>query len=109
MPLSQTIIPFEPSTEEHMAKVLIVWEEVPETTKFYLADLEGKALKKVLKAQGQFVNSTEDSKEADYVGEELLPDLVALDADSALDAKKLDIDFIVHCGFLLIVHRGFLL
>ena len=84
-----------------MAKVFIIWEEVPESTKFYLADLEGAALKRTLRAQGQFVNSTEESAAADYVSDKILPKLVALDGSAAFDVQALGIEHIVHCGFLL--------
>jgi hypothetical protein len=87
--------------EDTMARVFIIWEEVPESTKFYVADLEGAALKKALRAQGQFVGSTENPADADYLSDKILPKLTELDGSAAFDVKDLGIDHIVHCGFLL--------
>lgn len=44
-------------------KVLLIWEQIPEETSFYL--LEGKAAEAATAAHGQLIGSTEDSAAAE--------------------------------------------
>jgi hypothetical protein len=83
-----------------MANVFVIWEEIPETTKFYLLGLEGAKLKKVLKAHNQLVNSTNDSKAAEALME-LLENEKPFPSDKAFEVKGQSIDYIVWSGFLL--------
>jgi hypothetical protein len=48
-------------------KVLLVWEEVPENTKFYV--LEGEIADLALKCAGQYVNTVEETDEIEQLSE----------------------------------------
>lgn len=84
-----------------MSRVLIIWEEIPEDTKFYKLDLEGKDLKKVLKAHGQIINTVD--REGDEVNflSDMLEKATPCKDDKAFDVAKDKIDYVVHAGFML--------
>lgn len=48
-------------------KVLLVWEEIPETTKFYVLDVAGEDLENLRSAHGKFINSDMDDDLAEWI------------------------------------------
>lgn len=83
-----------------MKRVLLVWEEIPESTKIYLLDLDGEALAKTLRAHGQIVNSTDNHDEALWLCEFLVGKQVSGE-HAAVYVGDMRIDYIVKSGFFL--------
>lgn len=84
-----------------LSRVLIIWEEIPEETKFYKLDLEGKDLKKVLKAHGQIINTVDlEGEEVNFLAD-MLEKAKPCSGDTAFDVAKEEIDYVVHAGFML--------
>ena len=90
-----------------MKKVLIIWEEIPEETKLFVLELEGKELEKALKAHGQLVNcSNTETDGADFLSEFLEDEIPVLSSSKigkskAFNVKELNLDYVVWSGFML--------
>jgi len=90
-----------------MAKVLIIWEEIPEETKFFIEDFQNEELEKVLKAHGQLVNESGKFPEAEWLSEILVNKDPIFSSEmrkgmNAIDLKGIvGLDFIVWSGFML--------
>jgi hypothetical protein len=76
-------------------KVLLVWEEVPENTKFYV--LEGETAELALQCAGQFVNSNNESDDVDRLSV-IIDSLPSFSADSPIDGP---FDKVVVAGFMM--------
>jgi hypothetical protein len=84
-----------------LSRVLVIWEEIPEETRFYLLDLAGNDLKKVLKAHGQIIGTTElEGDEVNFLGD-MLEKAKPCPGDKAFDVAKEEIKYVVHAGFML--------
>lgn len=55
-----------------MRKVLIVWEEIPETTRFFLMPASDEEFEKLTKCHGKFINSDELTPELEWLNEAIL-------------------------------------
>lgn len=81
-------------------KVLVIYELVPEETKVYLLDVEGKDLAKVKKAHGVYGNHVGNDKPALWLNN-------FLEGKQELEIKRgkpFDVE-----GVELVVHSGFIL
>lgn len=76
-------------------KVLLVWEEVPENTKFYV--LEGETAELALQCAGQFVNSNNESDEIDQLST-VIDGLPSFSIDTPIEGP---FDKVVVAGFLM--------
>lgn len=84
-----------------LSRVLVIWEEIPEETKFYLLDLEGKDLKRVLKAHGQIIGTVDlEGDEVNFLAD-MLEKAKPCPSDKAFDIEKEEIKYVVHAGFML--------
>lgn len=90
-----------------MKKVLIIWEEIPEETKLFVLELEGKELEKTLKAHGQLVGCTDTKSDgAEFLSEFLVDKTPVLTSSKigkskAFNVKELNFDYVVWSGFML--------
>ena len=80
-------------------KVLIVFEYVPEDTKVYLLDLEGKDLEKARKAHGVYVCCSKNDKAAAWL-ESFLSDKETIKIKAGKPIE-LDAELLIHSGFML--------
>jgi hypothetical protein len=77
-------------------KVLLVWEEVPENTKFYV--LEGETAELALQCAGIFINSNNPEGSPIEQLSELLPTMKHHDIDSPIDGP---FEKVVVAGFVM--------
>ena len=84
-----------------LSRVLVIWEEIPEETKFYLLDLEEKDLKTVLKAHGQIINTVELEGDEVNVLADILEKAKPCPSDKAFNVAKEKIEYVVHAGFMV--------
>lgn len=82
-------------------KVLLVWEEVPEFTKFYL--LEGDLADLAMRAHNHFVNTDTDPDDAadrlsQAMGEQKIK---PLESENPIALAGLHVDHVVLAGFVL--------
>jgi hypothetical protein len=83
-------------------RILIVWEEIPETTKFYILDIEDqKIIDKIKKANGQIINLTEKDDDAQWLGEFL----DGRDQITLVEGKPINIDSVELLIFLIVELR----
>ena len=76
-------------------RVLLVWEAVPETTKFYV--LEGATADLALKCAGKYINSVDETDEVISLNEQL-EDIPSFSTDAPIDGP---FDKVVVAGFLM--------
>lgn len=81
-------------------KVLVVFEYIPEDTKVYLLDLDGKDLEMVKKAHGVYVNVSKNDKAAARL-DEFLQDKEPLKIKAGKPFEIEGIELVVHAGFML--------
>jgi hypothetical protein len=55
-----------------MRKVLIIWEEIPETTRFFALPASDEEYEKLVKCHGKFINSDEMTPELEWLNEMIL-------------------------------------
>ena len=83
-----------------MRKVFIVWEEIPETTRFFVMPASDEEYEKLVKCHGKFINADEMTPELEWLSEAI----VEAD-DHEIDATKpIQID-----GETTVVWTGFIL
>lgn len=84
-----------------MKNVLVIWEVIPEQTKFYLLKISSEAvLKEVLAAHTKYIGADSEDSSVVMVAH-MLEGQDQTDYVHAFDAKALDIDYIVSCGVIL--------
>lgn len=83
-------------------RILIIYEEVPESTKFYTMDVTGDQWDRLKLTHGCFVNgadNTDDVEAALTALAELLVDHPQLDSTSPIDVRGFD--YVLWTGFFL--------
>lgn len=81
-------------------KVLVIYELIPEETKAYLLDVEGKDLAKVKKAHGVYANSSEKDDAALWLSDFLVgKDELKIKTGKPFDATE--VELVVHSGFYM--------
>jgi hypothetical protein len=82
-------------------KVLLVWEEVPETTNFFL--LEGDLADLAMQAHNCFINTDTDPNDAADRLNRALGErkITPINVDQPIAIKDLGIDHVVLAGFVL--------
>jgi hypothetical protein len=83
-------------------KVLIVWEEIPENTIFYvIEDPNKEVLKTIKEAAGKFINTTDENEEVNTLSS-WLEDSVSMftkhEVETPLEGP---FDLVVLCGFIM--------
>jgi len=81
-------------------KVLVIYELIPEETKVYLLDVEGKDLAKVKKAHGVYGNNVGNDKPALWLSE-FLEGKPELKIERGKPFEIEGIELVVHSGFVL--------
>jgi hypothetical protein len=81
-------------------KVLVIYELVPEETKVYLLDVEGKDLAKVKKAHGVYANNVGNDKPAVWLSE-FLEGKPELKVEKGKPFDATEVELVVHSGFIL--------
>lgn len=80
-------------------EVLLVWEEIPETTRFFLLKPSDDEFEKLVKCHGKFINSDEMTPELEWISEAL----------AEADEFEVDIKKPIHIQDATVVWTGFVL
>lgn len=81
-------------------RVLVIYELIPEETKVYILDVEGKDLAKIRKAHGVYGNNVGDDKPALWLGD-FLEGKQALEIKRGKPFEAGGVELVVHSGFVL--------
>jgi hypothetical protein len=79
---------------------VIVIEQLPEETCFYLLDEDGEDLKKTLAAHGEIINSIDSHDNAIFLSDKLSK-LKKLDIDKPLDVHNINFDYVVWFAWII--------
>lgn len=83
-------------------RVLIVWEEVPENTTFYVVENPSEDVLETIKgAAGKFINTTDENEEVNTLSD-WLEDSVSMFTKHEVEAPlEGPFDLVVLCGFMM--------
>jgi hypothetical protein len=93
---------FHKKTERNKEmRILVIWEEIPEATKFYIIDIDDqKTIDKIKKAHNQIINVTKKDDDALWLGEFL----DSRDQITLIEGKPINIDsveLLIYSGICL--------